>query len=215
MTRFRNTPGSPYKALVTDLWPQLGDEDPRQGRWDLAYRDATTRTVAHRPGPGQPLQFVDRGAADPLRAPEMRPLLRVTCLPRQHNRSRPPTLAEVWQTAHGLLFIATLPGPAAVQDSPDGDPFGPPAALRPAARPPVVRPLGAGWVHVPVTVVRVLLDDEGQEPDLWVRCVDHPAARLDRVKLFREYQLHLGATGSDAPRPRYVRLDTVAALSST
>jgi hypothetical protein len=211
-------PGSPYKAIVDGLWPQLGDEDPRQHRWDVAYREATTVTVAHRPSPDMPLTFTRPGDPDPLRGPEVQPLVKVTCVAARHNRSRPPTLAEVWQTSVGLLFVAKLPGRLLDPGEVPGDPLDPPAAVRnwnKPAQPSHVPDVAAhGWSHVPITIVRLLLTDD-VDAKLWVTCVDHGPADLDRAKLSREYDAYLKASRrSDTPGPCYLRLDSVAALYS-
>ena len=218
MSRFGEGPGAPYKAMIDGLWPQLGDEDPRQYLWDVAYHEVTTRTIAYRDPDTGLLSFVPRGQPDPLRGPDVRPLLRITCVARLHNLSRPPTLAEVWQTSHGLLYVAKLPGRLLDPREDGGDPFDPPAAVRnrrsdaASSRSHPTCAIG-GWQHVPITIVRLLLADDVPAA-LWVRCVDHSSAEVDRVKLFREYELHLASGGADTPEPRYVPLDSVVALSS-
>jgi hypothetical protein len=117
--------------MIDGPWPQLDDEDPRQYAWDIAYREATTRTIAHRADERSPLRFVDPASPDPLRGPEVEQLLCITCVAALHNRHRPLTLAEVWQTSQGLLYIAKLPGRLLDPgERASEDPFDPPAAVR-------------------------------------------------------------------------------------
>lgn len=215
--RFADGPGTPYKGIIDGLWPQLGDEDPRQYAWDIAYREATTGTIAYRPSRESPLEFPPPGRPDPLRDASVRALVRVTCAVDLHNRSRPPTLAEVWHTSPGLLFIAKLPGRHLNPGEVPGDPFEPPAAVRnwrsPAHKKPAGRTPTGDWDHVPITMVRLLLADDVAAP-LWVKCVDHGPAQVDRVKLFRAYEVHVASGRADTPEPRIVRLDSVGTLSS-
>ena len=218
MTRFAKGPGTPHKAVIDGLWPQLGDEDPRQYSWDVAYREATTSTMAHRPSSEAPLEFIKPGQPDPLRDPEVRPVLRITCAAGLHSHSRPPTLAEVWHTSVGLLFIAKLPGRLLDPGEVAGDPFEPPAAVRnwrrSGRRSASPDAPAQGWDHVPIAIVRLLLADDVVAAKLWVKCPDHGPAHVDRASLYREYQAHLASKPADTLEPRSVRLDSVAAVSS-
>lgn len=217
MNRFHQSPGRPYKAIIDGLWPQLNDQDPRQHPWDVAYREVSSHTMAQRDPVAGTLQFIPTGDPDPLRAPGTRALLRVTCMPRLHNRATAPMLAELWQTSLGLLFLARLPGHLLVPGESGGDPFDPPAAVRNwrYTDSPAVSPTTTSdeWQHVPITIVRVLLSDD-VPANLWVGCVRHGPSEVDRVKLYRAYERHMSSKKADTPEPSYVRLNSVAALSS-
>ena len=159
------------------------------------------------------MDFFEPGAADPLRKSSVRPLLRVTCSARMHHPSPAPVLAEVWQTSHGPLFVASLPGgPGKVGDSPEGTSDRPAAARNDARR--QRRSTGrADWTHIPITVVRVLLTDD-VPVGLWVKCPDHEPVQLIRAQLSVQYERHRAAARADTLAPLYLGLDSVAALSS-
>ena len=217
MTRFAEGPGDPYKATVDGLWPQLGDEAPRQYAWDQAYGEVATRTMAYTdPDTGQ-LKFVPKGQPDPLRDPMTCPLLWITCLPEGHFGHAAPVLAEVWQTTRGRLFVAALPGTLLDPDESSRAPFAPPAAARAARRRrrPAAASAEAGqpWIHVPITIVRLLLDDD-VPAGLWVRCVRHGPAQVDRDRLQTALEKMARSPNRDAPEVPIVRLDSVTALSS-
>ena len=68
---------------------------------------------------------------------------------------------------------------------------------------------------MPITIVRVLLTDD-VDAKLWVKCADHGPAEVDRAKLWRQYEAYLKeTTRRDTPDACVLRLDSVAALSST
>lgn len=124
----------------------------------------------------------------------------------------------MWQTSVGLLFVAKLPGRLLDPGEVAGDPLDPPAAVRnwnkPAPPPHVPGAAVQSWSHVPITIVRLLLTDD-VDAKLWVKCVQHGPAEVDRAKLSREYEAYLKASRrSDTPAPCFLRLDSVAALSS-
>lgn len=216
MNRLEQSLGRPYKAIIDGLWPQLDDEDPRQHRWDVAYREVTEYTTAYRDPSTGMLRFLAPAEPDPLRSARTRALLRITCIPNLHNHAGAPMLAEVWQTSLGLLFVARLPGRLLENGEGGGGPFDPPAAARRGRSPdvPAERSTTTSdeWQHVPITIVRVLLKDD-VPVDLWVRCVRHGPSEVDRVKLYREYERHMASARADTPEPSYVRLDSVVALS--
>lgn len=216
MNRFAEIPGQPYKAIIDGLWPQLGEDDPRQYAWDMAYREVSTRTLVYRDPATGVLSLPRDGEPDPLVPADTRRLLIITCVPALHHRSMTPMLAEVWQTSYGLLFVARLPGRLHRPGEHPGDPFEAPAAVRSRRSPPWRAPqaLAAAveWQHVPITIVRLLLADD-VPARLWVRCVRHGPREVDRVKLYRESERHLASESADTLEPTYVRLDSVAALS--
>jgi hypothetical protein len=44
-------PGDPHTGIVSGLWPQLGDDDPRQYDLDVAYSEVVTgRTLSLQTG---------------------------------------------------------------------------------------------------------------------------------------------------------------------
>ena len=46
----------------------------------------------------------------------------------------------------------------------------------------------AGWQPVPVTVVRLFLEEPStQAATLWVKCADHGPGTIDRVRLYKAY----------------------------
>ena len=217
MNRYQHAPGKPYKAIVDGLWPQLGDEDPRQYAWDNAYGEVATRTIAYTdPDTGQ-LEFVPKGQPDPQRDPVTRRLLRITCVAEFHFRHAAPVLAEVWQTTRGALFIAALPGTLLDPDESSRPPFEQPAGARVAwrrRRPPAASAdEGQPWIPIPITIVRLLLHDE-VPAGLWVRCSRHGPAQVDRHSLRAELEKLPPSPSSDSPVAPIVRLDSVRALSS-
>lgn len=136
-------PEGAYESVVADLWPQLGDEDPRQYDLDKAYQEVVTCWRLN-------LQTGEWEKADS----GARPLLRITCEPELHHAGAAPMLAEIWRTSRGLLYASRLIG--AVFDAADepSDPFAPPAAVSPRARRSSVPTASQGeqWQPVPVAV---------------------------------------------------------------
>ena len=203
-------PGEPYTGIVAGLWPQLGDADPRQYDLDKACSRAVTDRTLN----------LTTGEWEAIPPDGTRALLRITCEPELHFGNAAPMLAEVWTTTQGLLFISKLPG--AAFDPPDdpNDPFAPPTAVlsrRDRARragSQTRRGSEAGWEPVPITIVRLLLDGP-VEARLWVKCADHGAATVDRLKLNRVYQRdQVGRRQRDTLGPTVIPLHDVVTLSS-
>jgi hypothetical protein len=203
-------PGEPYTGIVGGLWPQLGDEDPRQYDLDKAYSQAVNDRTLNRTA----------GEWEAIPPDGSRPLLRITCEPELHFGHNAPMLAEVWTTSQGLLFISKLPG--AAFDPPDdpNDALAPPTAV--LSRRDRARRVGgqtkrgkqAGWEPVPITIVRLLLGGPVMAP-LWVKCADHRPAVVDRIKLARVFEQDREARRDlDAPKPTVIYLHDVVALSS-
>jgi hypothetical protein len=136
-----------------------------------------------------------------------------------HNRHRPPTLATVWETSLGPLFVAELSGRLLDPGEVSGDPYDPPAAVRNWRATPVSlshepEVQTEGWNPVPITTVRLLLTDD-VPAKLWVKCVDHGPAAVERAKLDKEYTEYLkNARQGETPGGCVLRLDSVAALFS-
>jgi hypothetical protein len=196
--------------MVVGLWPQLGGDDPRQHDLDKAYGEATTDRKFN----------LVTGEWDAIVSGGIQALLRITCSPERHTGVDAPMLGEVWNTSCGLLFVSRLPGAVFDPDDDPKDPFAPPTAVlsgadlieRAAGQPS--KASEAGWKPIPVTIVRLLLDGPVEAP-LWVKCADHGAATVDRLKLNRVYQRdQVGRRQRDTLKPTVIRLHDVGALSS-
>jgi hypothetical protein len=113
-------PERAYSAQVVRYWPDLSVTDPDM-HWRLTKADTDVSTNMD----------VLTGELRTHRQREVKPRLRITCHPDRHRGSlRPtPSLAEVWDTRWGVLFVAALGGAAGdPPDTPD-DPFAPPLVL--------------------------------------------------------------------------------------
>lgn len=196
--------------MVLGLWPQLGSDDPRQYDLDKAYGEAVTNISLN----------LQTGVWDAIAADGTQAVLRITCSPERHTGDEAPMLAEVWNTSYGLLFIARLPGAVFDPDDYPKDSFAPPTAVLSGVdliKRAVGQPRRTSedcWRPIPVTIVRLLLDGPVDAP-LWVKCADHGAATVDRLKLNRVYQQDkIARRQRDTRKPRVIRLHDVGALSS-
>lgn len=205
-------PGDPYTGIVRDYWPQLGD-DPQQYDVEKAYHEVI----------GDRTLNLDMGEWDDIPQNATRALLRITCVPEAHfKRKEAPILAELWKTSRGLLYVSKLPGAVSDPGNDPDDPFAPPTAVlsKPdrlgRARVQSKRPRGPGREPVPITIVRILLDDPVMaRASLWVKCADHSAAEVDRARLLKVYELDRERRrGHDTPEPTVIRLHDVVALFS-
>jgi hypothetical protein len=199
-----------YESMVVALWPQLGEDDPRQYDLDKAYGEVTTDRTLN----------LQTGEWEAIPADGTRAILRITCMPDLHHGGAAPMLAEVWNTSRGLLFVSKLPGAVFDPDDDPDDPFAPPTAVLSSAdrhkrAGGQSRTVGErGFEPIPFTNVRLLLDGPVEAP-FWVKCADHGAAIVDRFKLNRVYQLdQVARRQRDTLKPTVIRLQDVAALSS-
>jgi hypothetical protein len=203
-------PEGAFSAQVVGYWPDLSETDPdEQYRLDKAIAAIST----NRDVPAAAvLTHAQRG---------VKPRLRICCAPERHRSptGTAPGLAEVWDTAWGVLFAAPLGGAAGdVVEMPAGKPFDPPLALRPrGVRRSVDRrqaTQGEGWKPVPITVVRVFLPP----PDgcrLWVKCTVCGPGEVDWVKIGVHYELdQRKRRRHDSATPSVVSLHSVGALYS-
>ena len=196
---------------MTALWPDLGAENPHQ--LDAICARLTTDLQLN----------LETGEWEPIPRSTTRQLLRILCS-GPHDRLGAPMLAELWHTDHGPFFISKLPG--AVNDPPNlrNDPFAPPTAVLPTTLKDKRRHTaggpapGDGWRPVPVTLVRLLLNDPATlEADLWVKCAVHGSGTVDRVRLYRAYlqdQQRRRTRSADTPEPTVIELHDVATLFS-
>lgn len=178
-------PENTYESTVVALWPKLGDEDPLQHEMDMAYGQVTTNRQLN----------LQTGEWEPIPPSTTRPLMRIVCS-FDHDLYGAPMLSEVWHTGRGPFFVSKLPG--AVFDPPDHpiDPFAPPTVVLPKHLREQRRTNSrdrevddGSWRPVPVTIVRLFLDEPNTaEALLWVKCADHGAATVDPVKLYRVLQ---------------------------
>ena len=203
-------PRNAYTGIVAGLWPQLGDEDPRQYDMDKAYSEVVTDRRLN----------LKTGEWEAIPSNGTRALLRITCEPELHFRGVAPMLAEVWKTSRGLLFISRLPGAVFGPKDDPKDPFAPPTAVLSCAdltkRAAGQSTTGSqpGWEPVPVTIVRILLNGP-VVASLWVKCADHGPANVDRLRLNRVYERdQVARRECDTLKPAVVRLQDVGALSS-
>lgn len=195
---------------MSGLWPYLGDEHPHQHALDSMYARLVTDRRLN----------LQTGEWEPIPASTTRPLLRVVCS-AEHDPGASHMLAELWNTDLGPFFISKLPG--AVFDPPDHptDPFAPPTAVLPkhlkrerrhtAERQPL-----AGWQPVPVTIVRIFVEETAtRDAELWVKCADHGTGTVDRVRLYKAYRRDQARRQErDTPDPMVIGLHDVGALFS-
>lgn len=208
-------PERAYQGMVVALWPQLGEDDPRQYDMDKAYGEVTTNRTLNlrtrkktREWEASPREGIGR-------------LLRITCIPQGHFGGNAPMLAEVWNTTYGLLFISRLFGAVFDPEDDPNDRFAPPTAVLSRAgrleRAAAESSVGSapGYEPVPFTDVRILLDGP-VEAKLWVKCADHGPGVVDRLLLNRAYQQDRERRRQrDTLKPTVIRLHDVGALSST
>jgi hypothetical protein len=205
-------PGDPFESIVAGLWPQLGDDDPRQYDMDKAYQEVVTDIRLN-------FGTIEWEAIPP---DVTRPLLRITCEPSLHFRGGAPMLAEVWKTSRGLLYASRLPLAFSDPDNDPDDPFAPPTAVLSEgdrlrrARAQSKRPSGPGWEPVPITIVRVPLHDPVMaRARLWIKCAQHFVGEVDIVKLLKVYKLDQERRRAhDTPEATVIYLHNVVALSS-
>lgn len=203
-------PERAYQGMVRALWPQLGEDDPRQYDLDKAYGEVTTnqtRNLQMGEWEASPREGIGR-------------LLRITCIPQGHFGGNAPMLAEVWKTSYGLLFISRLPGAVFDPEDDPNDPFAPPTAVLSRAgrleRAAAESRAGSArdYEPVPFTDVRILLNGP-VVAKLWVKCADHGPAVVDRLLLNRAYlQDQERRRQRDTLKPTVIRLHDVGALSS-
>ncbi|MFW5471062.1 hypothetical protein ACOCJ4_13575 [Knoellia sp. CPCC 206435] len=196
---------------MTALWPDLGDEDPHQRTLNATYNYLVADRQLN----------LKTGQWELLPLSTTRPLLRVVC-DAGHGARPDPMLAELWRTDSGLFFISKLPG--GLFDPPDDptDPFAPPTAVlskdqkverrRQAGR----ARLTQGWQPVPITIVRLFLEDPNTlSVTLWVKCGRHGPHTIDRVRLYKTYlEDQRRRQQRDTPEPLVIGLHDVEALSS-
>lgn len=209
-----------HESEVRNFWPHFAEDDERLYDLTKAYIQATSdrHMQVARPRGARP----DDGPQwRPMPPSTTRPLLRVVCTHPEHLAHERPMLAELWHTdAHGPLFLSKLPG--AAFDPPDDSDnlFGPPSAVlgpkgRAARRSLPARNLAQAWTALPVTVVRLFLDDPSTfEARLWIKCADHGVGTLDRGKLGIAYMADAKRRreGRDAREPTVIGLHTVGAV---
>ncbi|WP_056776184.1 hypothetical protein [Terrabacter sp. Soil811] len=204
------------------FWPNFGEDDERLYDLTKAYIQATSdrqmQVARHPEDPAEELQWL------PIPPSMTRSLLQVVCTHAAHRAHECPKLAELWHTdAHGPLFLSRLAGAAFdPPDDPD-DPFAPPTAVLTRQQRDARRALFPStslspvWEALPVTVVRLFLDDPSTfEAELWVKCVDHGPAKVDRGKLGLAYleDAKRRRQGRDTREPTVIGLHTVGAVSS-
>lgn len=203
-------PDRAYSAQVVRHWPDLSTVDA-----DMHYRLLKAEAAV-----STNLDLLT-GELLTHRQREVKPRLRVTCIPGRHRSASAdvPRLAEVWDTHWGVLFVAALAGAAGDPPDTQEDPFAPPLVLLPRhqrvsrRQPPAATDVD-GWSPIPITVVRVFLPPpEGCR--LWVKCPDCGPGEADWRRLNEAYRADGDRRlGHDSPSPSVLNLNGVGALYS-
>jgi hypothetical protein len=175
---------------IVQPWPMLPPGSTRRTRAMEALFEVT----------GAP---VPRGQSE-ARAGSATRVLRVICLPSEHRQRRggAPTLGEVWQTSHGLLFLATAPTRWDASEGVGG--------LDSAEQVAASALTEEERSTLPAVLVLVLIDEADAPSRLFVRCRKHRGMTIDTRRLRGE-----AARGADAPRrcaDRVVTVDRVGPL---
>jgi hypothetical protein len=203
-----STSGPGISSLVVGYWPDLSDTDA-----DEEYRltTAIAKVATNR--------NLLTGQVRSPHARGVKPRLWITCNPRLHKdpEGGAPMLAQVWDTEHGALYVASIGGAAGERPRATSDPFEPPAFLfKEATRASRVTPAepGRGAELVPVMVVRTFLPPR-EGVTLWVKCAEHGPGLVDPIKLAREYRAdQKDRLEHDSSAMRVVRLHDAGALYS-
>lgn len=185
------------------FWPDYEPEHPLRTRSMAAFLEVTGITSLRSDGP-------------PTQQSTAALVLQVSCLPDLHRTRRgaddpdrgPPMLAEVWATSSGLLFLASVPGR---WDDPQASSS--PEQLEgctTGAEMLAVDANNTGDDPVPVTIVRVLLEDPARPRRLQVKCRVHGLAWVDSAAVHRQ-ALQMGRR-SRSGRSRVVSLTAVRAV---